>query len=393
MLSGFFEFGYLLLLVFASSTLLCGLAGWAFNFRFFNKLGRKPRLIKCPGISVIVPVKGADEHTESNLVKLVLHANGQPLQVIVAMEEKSDPAYDKACRVKERFPWADISIVLSGCSAGRMAKVHNMSAGYNVAKYDYIGFMDADVVVNKTSLLQACQALADSATGAVSVVPCYEFPVDAGSALVGIYANYYYIPLFIAVTEVGGAAILNGGFMVIKRADIVAIGGLERFANHISDDASLGRAIHDRGRKVQVLPNIVTMPQSQTEVPEALRQLLKWFIIGRGFLGPFFVGYLSMFPIMLSVLLLLVSWVLGRGLGYPAGLLAASLVFRVGGAVWLDKKIHGNCSALWVYPLIPIFEICLAPYLWIRAVFCKYVVWKGKKYRLEKNGRVTGVGS
>ena len=134
-----------------------------------------------------------------------------------------------------------MEIVVTGPSGSRMGKIHNMIEALKQAKFPVVAFADGDIRVNLETYARALETLV---TGdAAFFPPYYGDPTNLGSSIIACYTNYYYFQNLAPMEIAGRLNFCSGGFMIFKRSTLEAIGGLERFATQISDDASIGRAL------------------------------------------------------------------------------------------------------------------------------------------------------
>lgn len=100
-----------------------------------------------PSLSMIVPLKGADDVTSSHLNALVESVLDIPVEYLFTMESMYDPAFAVCQKVKEQHLEKDIRVILSGPATGRVGKQHNLAVATQEARYEAMGSMDADVLV------------------------------------------------------------------------------------------------------------------------------------------------------------------------------------------------------------------------------------------------------
>ena len=147
-------------------------------------------------LSLIVPIKGADDNTHHNLTALVNSDITTPVEYLFAMETEDDPAYEVCEKIKVSFTDKNIRIIITGESKELMGKQHNINGAIKEACYAIIGSMDADVRVSPTALREGLESLNKSETGIVYFLPYYKGTGTLGGGLLNTYINNFYNLIF-----------------------------------------------------------------------------------------------------------------------------------------------------------------------------------------------------
>ncbi|HZC76096.1 MAG TPA: glycosyltransferase, partial [Ktedonobacterales bacterium] len=232
-------------------------------------------------LSLIVPIKGADAHTEAHLNALVTSVISGEVEYLFAMESDGDPAYPICQRVRKRHANKAIRLIVTGPAAGRMGKQHNLAVAVREARYAAIGSMDADVLVAPETLEAGLRALGDPRTGVAYFLPCYAGGGPAGGTLVALYSNYGFAANAGALALRGNPAFIVGSLWLMTRATLERIGGLEQFGATVSDDAAIGAAISKQGLRNVLLPRTVRIPFEPLDLRGGVRHVLKWLAMLR----------------------------------------------------------------------------------------------------------------
>lgn len=353
----------------------------AANIWFYRRSGGGAVFFK--GLTLIKPLKGKDFHLLENLQSHVEFKPAGPYQILVALESQEDPAYETAKQFKEKNAAEDIEIVITGPSGKRMGKIHNMIEAYKRAKYDVIAFSDGDVRVDEGTFPEALAAL--SKGDAAFLPPYYVNPVDLGSAVLACYTNYFYVPGLALMELVGRVEFCSGGFMLFKREALEAVGGLEPFANRISDDAAIGQALFKSGRRIRVVPHFLHMPCEPKTLSQALSHMQRWGVMVKAFLGPVYYLMGGAFAGFYSLVLVLLT--LFSKDYFPASVSVFSAVM----SSWLascliqDLLAKKSLASPWVYAVSLVLNIT-AFFGWLRSLFGSRIEWRGKIYEVRRGG-------
>ncbi len=346
-------------------------------------------------LSMIVPLKGVDAFTAAHLNALVESRVDVPVEFLFALESAHEPAFVVCQQVQEQHSEKDIRLIVSGSAAGRMGKQHNLAVASQQARYEAIGSMDADVLVEPDTLAVGLRALALPQTGVAYFLPAYTGPGPTGGLLVALYSNYYYQLYMGTVALSSNAPFITGALWFMRQTTLQLIGGLEQFGLTVSDDAAIGRAIRKHHLRNVLIPHTVRIPFEQLNLLRGGKHLLKWMAMLRaeGVLT-FLTILLSWHPILWSCLTFLLGLLL-FGIHQPALIAGAAflvgvLLGRLGSAFLLNRRVYAlpGLRSLW---LLPVYELLAVPILYGKGVFQRTIHWRGRRYRLGRHGMIQEV--
>ena len=340
-------------------------------------------------VSVIVPIKGADINTESNLIALVNSDIESPVEYLFAMETKDDPAYDICKSIKKSFPNIDINIVLTGLSNGLMGKQHNIKSAVLKSKYNVIASMDADVVVLPDTLNNGLKKLTSTKTGVVFYFPYYEGAGPSGGSILKIYINNFYNIIFSYLHFFVKAPAIIGALWIMPKELYIECEANGRLSNTVSDDRELGFASAELGYKNILLPITVGMPHENLTFKEGINHLGKWFGMVRAEGFPVYVLFLFLWnPLLCSVISLSFAQSVSHDyILWSSILLISILLLRCIGVILLNSRIY-NVPIYSNIAMTIAYDAILFPMIFIKNIFKSTIEWKGKKYKLGKHGRI-----
>lgn len=356
-------------------------------------LATVPPQIAFPSLSVLVPLKGADDATEAHLTALVESPLPCDVEFLFALESAADPAFAVCERVRAAHPDLSIRILLSGPAKGRMGKQHNLAAAAKAARYGVVACVDADVLVAPGTLAVGMNHLARTGAGAVYFLPVYHGPGPAGGTLVALYANYSFCANFGALALNTRQQAIIGALWMLRRETLDQLGGFDQFTTTVSDDAAIGRAIAALGLHCMLVPYTVTIPYERLDLRGGLRHLAKWIAMLRAEGLPAYALIAVMWhPLLWSVAALLVGLLLGGAGTLPLSvvLVVVAALARVGGAALLNARSYGLPPwrlAPWLIP----YELLAVPLLFGAGLFRRTIVWSGRRYRIGRHGAIQGV--
>ncbi len=381
---------WLFFIICAVALLGCIAASTTMGLRFRDVIQNTLNSEPISSLSMIVPLKGADDFTASHLTALVESEIDVPVEYLFAMETMNDPAFAVCQQIKEEHPEKDIRIIISGPADGRMGKQHNLAVATQQARYEAIGSMDADVLVDSDTLAVGLRYVALSNTGVAYFLPAYSGPGPKGGLLVALYSNYYYQLYMGAFALTVNAPFITGALWLTRKATLQLIGGLQQFGFTVSDDAAIGKAILQQKLKNVLIPRTVRIPYEQVDLFGGGKHLLKWMVMLRSEGIPTFLTILlSWHPILWSFIIFIVGMLLlashKQYLIYSVVLLVLALIVKLGSAFTLNRRIY-FISGLRNLFFLPVYELVAVPVIFGKGLFQKTIEWRGRRYRLGRHG-------
>jgi hypothetical protein len=344
--------------------------------------------VTADGLSVVVPIKGTDAHTESNLDALFASRVPVPVEYLIAMESPDDLAHEVTVRVQQRHPDVASSIVISGPAGSRMGKQHNLAAGFAQARYDTLASIDADVRVDADTLALGLAHLSRTDAGVAYFLPQYVGPGPLGGLLVALYSNYYYQLNMAAVALSSNAGFITGGLWLMSGEARRRLGDLGRFGTTVSDDAAIGRAVVAAGLRTILIPRTVRIPYENLGLGGGIRHVLKWLTLLRAEGLPTYLTIASSWhPLLFAAVSTVVAVLAGVGLAPALLTVAAVAALRWASALVLHARAYGWRGAgamVW----LPVYELLAVPVLFARGLFSRELTWRGVRYRIGRGGTI-----
>jgi ceramide glucosyltransferase len=386
----------LLFYLFFSWTLLASLSTLGAALRVWNyfRVQTDPTPAgQMPGCSVLLPLKGLDRYTRLNLEALLASQYPGPLEFLLAMESADDPAYELAQALCAAHPEREIRIVLSGDPGERMGKQHNLVAALAAAKYDWIASMDSDVLPDPHALALGFQAARQPGVGVAFSLPYYFGAGPAGGHLVALYCNYYFSLYSGSLALLPKPAFTVGSFWFASRAALAKIGGLEPFTAYVTDDAAIGRAVVAAGLTNVPLRTPVPIHLEELDMAGGLRQLEKWIAMLRAEgLGMYLLVIGLWFPVWYGIFgLLSASLVVPEQVPLAAVALSGAVLARLASVLLLNRSVFTRLPRRRYLLAVIGYELLVAPVLFGAGFFRRMLVWRGRRYRIGRLGKLVQV--
>jgi ceramide glucosyltransferase len=371
---------------------------------------------RCPAVTLLKPLKGADPFTGANLRSWLEQDYDGEVQVLFGVADADDPAVAVVHELLRAFPNRDAQLVICPERLGANAKVSQLIQLEARAKHEILVVSDADVrapshlLRNLVALLEEPAApTADASTDQrpVGLVTCFYRIAESGALTpamrweaVAVNADFWSQVLQgLTFRELDFAL---GAVMALRRGDLSRIGGFRALADYLADDFQLGRRIARIGRRVALCPVVVECWSPPARWGEVWRHQLRWArtirVCQPGLYALSILGNATLWP--LAWVLAAVALACGQGHGGTevapganAGVLfsmACGVAFwgvRVATAGDLQRRLTRQpacwTNAWWV-PLKDLLQVAL----WVCAFAGTRIEWRGEWYRVRPDGRL-----
>lgn len=395
--------------IFFCATIL-GLTGYAFQIWAIRKKLRESNIgeeIKsragesfAPPISILKPLKGLDDNLFDNLESICLQEYPS-YEIIFSLQDYNDPAYKVAKKIQEKHPEKDITILVERCGEGLNPKVNNLIPACRIAKYDYILISDSNVMVNTQYLNSIIGHMADPDVGLVSNMIKGVGGRTLGSILENLHLNSFVMGSVCFLDRFLKMPCVVGKSMLMRRADLNAIGGLKAFKDMLAEDYLIGRNIRVMGKKVVLSNYLIRNVNHYGGIRKFLNRHTRWGKLRWNIGGVSYLSELIGNPVFMSILPVLIGEASRVTMSFA--LLVSSL--KILGDIWIsralaredaetrvDSPVKQNYCApainpLW-YLLSPVKD-CIIGIIWFIPLISKTVVWRDNRYIIGKDSQLS----
>jgi ceramide glucosyltransferase len=313
-----------------------------------------------PRVTLLKPLCGDEDGLEAALESFFTQQIDFPLRVIFGVADPADPALAVARRVAARHPGVAVQFVIDRRVCGANPKVSNLINMAEAGLDDVVAISDSDILIAPGTLQAAIDRLAAPGVGAVTTAYRAK-PGIAGDRVRSFGAwniDYWDLPMQILFARLTPLSVTYGPLTAVRGEVLASIGGFAALADHLCDDAALGRLVRETGHAIAFTPALAETLINDARASELFRHELRWARTVRG-LEP--LGYVMSVvsnpgPIPLLLLLrpgwatvaliavpIILRWVLARlvasRLGRAEGLATPGLI-----GVWLRDMA---CFAVW----------------------------------------------
>ncbi|MGO8733439.1 MAG: glycosyltransferase [Terriglobia bacterium] len=271
-------------------------------------------------------------------------------------------------------------------------KVHALHLAANAAAGEWVLATDADMVFYPSALRVAMSYALEQGVQLLSIVPELEFnsfwETVVLPAFTFLVSTFY--PFRLVNDPKSSRALAAGGFILMKREDLNALGGYAQLREVLIEDVRLAQLFKRQGRRIHLAASRGLFHTSMySSVGEMFEGLSRSAFEATGFSVPKIVG------IMLFANLLTVSpWVVlvarmlrdmrsGGPAWHDPALFVALLACTVASLVYLPFIRHLRVPVLYVFglPLATLFYSCVAINSALAGIIGRGVPWKGRRYR------------
>jgi ceramide glucosyltransferase len=338
-----------------------------------------------PAITLLKPLKGCDEETERCLASWLTQDFPAPLQILFGVASPDDPVCELARRLIVQHPQRDAQLIICRESLGANAKVSSLAQLERLAQHDVIVVSDADVFVPPDFLAQAATKLVEKSAGLVNCFYRLANPVNLAMQWEAVAVNADFWSQVAQSLTLKPMDFALGAVMMTRRENLREIGGFLSLVNHLADDYQLGHRIARCGHPLALCNVVVDCRSGPMHWPEVWSHQLRWARTIRICQpAPYFFSILSnatIWPLL---------WLAHAGLATPSPRFALAgfavcIVFRVVAAHVLMRRLAGAAKEIPPAWLAPAKDI-LSFVIWALAFTGNHVVWRGTRYRVQRDG-------
>ena len=344
-----------------------------------------------------MPCKGRDLDFEKNITSF-FHQDYENYLLWFVVADKSDPAYDSLCEIKDRLSQGskadDVRILVAGQTQSCSQKIHNLLYCYERIGDDVevLAFADSDTCIRSDWLRHIVDPLQRPKNGVTSGYRWF-IPRKNNTATLALSALNAKVAQFLGNTRFNQAW---GGSMAI-RTDLFRKLRLDQiWSKTVSDDLSLSRAVKKAGLRITFVPACLVASYQSTTWPKLFEFARRQFIITR-INAPRIWG-LGLFSSLYSVLSLwgtvaLAFYVAVIGdknlplfVAVPVLIFISQIVRAVVRQIMISKFLKNDLPKMktamaadilffWVWSILLLFFI-------ISSAFSRTITWRQIRYKL-----------
>ncbi len=334
-----------------------------------------------PPISILIPLCGADFGAYQNYASLC-RQDYPEFEIIFGVGDSRDSSLPVIARLQADFPRVPIQLVISTEEIGPNPKVSTLNNMLPHAGHEILLMLDSDIRVRPDFLktisgelppdgLLTCLYRAGEAPGTPSKLEA-----------VGISSEF--APGVLVARMAGDISFAFGAAIAVSRKTLETIGGFAAIAPYLADDYMLGNLVRKAGLPVKLSRYVVETVLARLSITDFVRHQLRWARGIRACAPWGHTGSLIANGTALSFLYFAFSGFSRFGLFIFASVIALRLwmAWMVGVRRLGDNILR---HSLFLVPLRDFFSL----FIWSAALFGRRVEWRGRVFRLEKDGKIS----
>jgi ceramide glucosyltransferase len=356
-------------------SLLCLWSAWS-----WRKAARARYAGPAPAVSILKPLCGVDAEQLENLTSFA-RLDYPEYEIVFGSLDAADPALDDARRVAAAHPDVRIRVVAGADEFGLNRKVCTLDRLAAEARYPVFVLCDSDMRVAPDYLSRVVAPFAEPEVGLVTCLYRAACVRGLAARLEAIAIGCDFIPSVLLTRRLSGLGFALGATIAIRRETLERIGGFRPLANELADDYRLGERVRRLGLKVALADTVVDDVIGAVDFGSMWVRRVRWAKTCRAMQPAGWAG-----SIVTHGLVMAAAFAAVRGLdAVGASVLAATAALRVAvagaiaGGVTQDREA---LRSLWLSPLSDVLSFAV----WVASFIGRSVVWRGRRFRLGRDG-------
>lgn len=346
-----------------------------------------------PRVSILLAARNEQETLPQTLDSLL--ELDYPDYEIIVVDDDSDDATGAIADERARRCGTDGKLRVIHNHAlppGWRGKVHAMSLATESAKGEWVLGTDADVVFHPGLLRQAVAAALEKDVQFFSLIPELAMQSFAEKIVMPAFGFLLFMlfPLRLVNNPRSSRAMAAGAFMLMRRDDLIALGGYNRLRGTLIEDLRMAELFKRNGRRAHLgLTRGVfhtRMYKNWREVFEGLARSAwegtgcsLWKVLGGVVIG----NGLAVLPWVSLAVLLLAHAFAGIPPAYDPALWAAAAASAASAAVYCPVVVVAGNSPFYTFtlPLAALFYSAVSITSAFRSLTGPGLRWKGRRYQ------------
>ncbi|KAJ7169720.1 glycosyltransferase family 21 protein [Mycena filopes] len=370
-----------------------------------------------PGVSILRPLKGLDTNLYENLESTFTQEYPK-FELLLSVADETDQALPVARELISKYPNVNSRIIIGEEVVGVNPKVNNLMRSYRAAAHDILWVLDSNVTVHPGTLARSVDALVGPPTpvpGKRRIALVHHVPFALvtesriGSRLEEAFLNTNHAKMYLAINAVAVDSCVMGKSNLYRRSDLERVNGslkplepsgtqpgtcgLPAFGRFLAEDNMIAGALwHELGDRHDLSCDIARNVVGNMTLSDYVWRRARWIRVRKHMV----LAATLLEPFTESVVLSVIC--------------AASLRYLFDIPPWISICTH---FALWIYVDLDVYaslaghplpsatrwqfaaawaarELLALP-IFLLAIFGSEVVWRGRTYRVLRNGEVARV--
>jgi ceramide glucosyltransferase len=343
---------------------------------------RPPEPRSTEPVSILKPLAGLDPDLESNL-RTFFEQDYPSFEILFAVREADDPAVPVVEKLRQEYPNVPSRLLITGEPPYPNAKVFSLDRMMSASAHDVLVMSDSDIRVTPRLLRTIAAEFQDPKLG-IATCP---YRAIAGpsfwSRLEAIGMNTDFLAGILVARMLEGMRFAVGPTIAARRQALESIGGFDRLKDYLAEDFVMGKFAAEAGHGVSLSSYVIEHHiGTSSDFRHNAAHRIRWTRSTRRSRPAGYLGQLFTMPVPLA--LLVTAW---NPWWWPVVLVTMAIR---GVAAWTVAELVLHAGLNWLLlPLEDIAGFCF----WIAGFFGNTITWRGRRYRLESDGRFTLISS
>ena len=333
-------------------------------------------------ISILKPLAGLDLGLEDNLRSFFEQRYTGEFEILFAVRRAGDAAVPVVEKLRAEFPLVPSRLIVTGEPPYPNAKVYSLDRMLREARHDLLVMSDSDIRVDPRMLATVAGEFGDDAVG-LATCP---YRAVGGPSLwsrleaAGMDTEFWGGALVARMLE--GMKFAVGPTIVARRRVLERIGGFDAVKDYLAEDFILGQRAAEAGEGVILSSYVIEHRIGSHGLRTNFGHRLRWARSTRRSRPAGYVGQVFTNPLPVALLLVAIApaW-------WPA--LIPTVILRA----WAARAVAtGALGAPVAWGLLPLQDL-LSFGFWVAGFFGNSIHWRGRTYRLLRDGRFVLAGS
>lgn len=326
-------------------------------------------------ISILKPLAGFEPSLENNL-RTFFEQDYPAFELLFAVQESDDTAIPIVEELQREYPQISARTLVTGHAIYSNAKVYSLEQMLAAANNDLVVMSDSDTRVGPDLLRTVSAEFQDPKLG-LATCPYRAVPGDSfWSRLEATGLNTDFMSGILVARMLEGMRFAVGPTIVARRSVLQSIGGFPRLKDYLAEDFLMGKFMASAGYGVALSSYVIEHHIGNSDLKHNAAHRLRWVRSTRRSRPLGYIGQLLTMPLPLALLVC--------GL-HPSfwPVLPLTLVVRGLTAYVIAIRV---LKAKLTWCLLPIEDLA-SFFFWIAGFFGSTIVWRGRRYRLHRDGR------
>jgi ceramide glucosyltransferase len=326
-------------------------------------------------ISVLKPLAGLEAGLEANL-RTFFEQDYPDFEILFAVRDSDDPAVAVVEKLRSRYRHIPARLLVTGEPSYSNAKVYSLERLLDAAAHDLVVMSDSDTSVTPDMLRTVDAEFHDSTVG---LATCPYRAVAGPSFWARLEAtgmNTNFMAGILVARMLEGMRFALGPTIVARRSVLGSIGGFQRLKDYLAEDFQVGKFAAGAGYQVLLSSYVIEHHIGSSDLKRNAVHRLRWVRSTRRSRPLGYIGQLLTMPFPLALVACAVHPVWWQ-------LLPLTLVLRGAAAYFVSERVLQAQVSWWLLPIEDLLEFGF----WLAGFFGNTIEWRGRRYRLYRDGR------